>query len=115
MKTRDLEGIRRELLLERERALELLRRNTEYAMADVDDSTQDAGDIASASHDRGVLYRLQESTAKRLKLINDVLERPCEECGAEIGRVRLHAIPWAVSCLACQEEADLKALMAGAA
>jgi DnaK suppressor protein len=88
----------------------------------VDDSTQDAGDIASASHDRGVLYRLQESTAKRLKLINDVLERldrdgygTCEECGAEIGRVRLHAIPWAVSCLACQEEADLKALMAGAA
>jgi DnaK suppressor protein len=114
MTKRDIQDIKRTLLAERERVEASLRRNTRYALSEVDDSTQDTGDLASTSHDRGVLYRLQESDSKRLKLINEVLSRIdddgygiCEQCGQEIGNARLEAIPWATTCLACQEQADL--------
>jgi DnaK suppressor protein len=115
MRKTDIQNIKRRLLNERARVEESLRRNTQYVLSEIDDSTRDAGDLASASHDRGVLYCLQESDSKRLKLINEVLSRIdkdgygiCEECGQEISKARLEAIPWATSCLTCQEQADLR-------
>ena len=114
MRKKDLEDIKRKLLAERERVVESLRRNTLHTLAEIDDTTRDAGDLASASHDRSVLYQLQESDTKRLKVINEVLSRIdrdsygiCEQCGDEIGKARLEAVPWATSCLTCQEHADL--------
>jgi len=116
MRKREIQAIKRRLLSERERVEESLRRNTQHALSEIDDSTRDTGDLASASHDKGVLYRLQESDSKRLRLINEVLSRIdddgygiCEQCGQEIGKTRLEAIPWATSCLTCQEQADLAA------
>jgi len=114
MTKRDIQTIKRRLLSERERVEESLRRNTQHALSEIDDSTRDTGDLASASHDKGVLYRLQESDSKRLRLINEVLSRIdddgygiCEQCGQEIGKTRLEAIPWATNCLTCQEKTDL--------
>jgi DnaK suppressor protein len=115
MTKRDLEDIKRILLAERERAEASLRRTTLHAQSEPDDSTKDSGDLASASHDRDVLYRLQESDLKRLRLISEVLSRidtdgygVCEQCGEEIGKARLAAIPWATTCLICQQKADLQ-------
>jgi DnaK suppressor protein len=113
MTIRDLEAIKQKLLTEREFVQESLRRNLRHTLSEADDTTRDSGDLASASHDRGVLYQLQESDSRRLKFINEVLIRidrddygTCEECGKEIGKARLEAIPWATHCLTCQERAD---------
>ena len=115
MTKRDIEGIKRKLLAERERVRESLRRETEHTLSEIDDTTRDSGDLASASHDRGVLYQLQESDTNRLKLLNDVLSRidrdgygTCAQCGRHIGKARLQAIPWTTKCLICQEETDLR-------
>jgi RNA polymerase-binding transcription factor len=114
MTKRDLEGIKGKLLAERERVVESLRRNSEHTLSEIDDTTRDTCDLASASHDRGVLYQLQESDVNRLKLINEVFSRidwdgygMCEQYGEEIGKARLEAIQWAMNCLTCQEETDL--------
>ena len=115
MTRKRLEEMKQKLIAERERVLESYQRTTQHTLAELDDTTQDAGDLASTSHDRAVLYRLQESDAKRLKQIEDVLSRMeedgygiCEECGDEVSDARLEAIPWATLCLNCQEEADLR-------
>jgi len=115
MTQRRVEEIKGKLIAEREHVSESLRRSTQYALSEIDDTTRDAADLASASHDRAVLYRLQESDTKRLRIIDEVLSRIdrdiygiCEQCGQEIGTARLEAIPWATSCLMCQEQIDLK-------
>ena len=115
MTKRDLDDVKGKLLAERERVEESLRRNSRHTLSEIDDTTKDAGDLASASHDRDVLYRLQESDTKRLKIINEVLSRIdrdgygiCAQCGQEIGKTRLKAIPWATSCLICQKRADFR-------
>jgi DnaK suppressor protein len=115
MTKKDIQNIKRRLLVERERVEESLYRNTQHVLGEIDNSTRDAGDLAAASHDRGVLYRLQDCESKRLTLINAVLSRIdqdeygiCEQCGREIGKTRLEAIPWATSCSTCQERTDLR-------
>ena len=89
MTKRDLEDIRRKLVAERDRVSESLRRSSRYALSETDDTTRDAVDLASASHDRHVLYRLQESDTRRLRIIDEVLSRIdrdgygiCGHCGA---------------------------------
>jgi DnaK suppressor protein len=115
MTKRDIQQIKRRLLVERERVEESFYRTTQHVLSEIDDSTRDAGDLASASHDRGVLYRLQGYESKRLRLINEVLSRIdhddygiCEQCGQEISKTRLEAIPWATNCFRCQEQTDLR-------
>ena len=114
MTTIDLKEMKQKLLTERKLVLESLRRNTQHTLAGADDTTRDAGDLASASHDKDVLYSLQDADARRLRLIDSVLSRidedgygTCEQCGEEISKARLAALPWAVYCLFCQEQADL--------
>ena len=116
MTTRNIDDIKRKLLAERERVLESIRRGAEHVM-ERDDTTQDEGDLAAASHDRGVFFSLQESDAKQLKMIDDVLARigddefgMCERCGDMISKTRLDAVPWATRCISCQELADLEAI-----
>jgi DnaK suppressor protein len=118
MTQQDLEDIKHKLLRERQIALELLRRTTEQNLSETDDSTQDTGDLASLEHDKDILYQLQESYLKQLRHIDDVLARidrdsygTCEQCGVQIGKARLEAIPWATTCLRCQEQLDLLELM----
>jgi RNA polymerase-binding protein DksA len=121
MQNKHFEDIRRRLVAERQRVLESFDRNTRYALSEFDDTTRDAGDLASVSHDRGLLYRLQEADAKRLKAIDEVLSGIgrgeygiCQQCGEEIAKSRLEALPWAVTCVPCQEEADRReAALAG--
>ena len=116
MRKLNTEEIKRKLQAERERVLESLRRDAEHVL-ERDDTTQDEGDLAAASHDRGVFLLLQESGSKRLRMIDAVLTRihddefgMCERCGDAISPARLDAIPWATRCVTCQELADLEAM-----
>jgi DnaK suppressor protein len=115
MLNKQLEEIKRKLMAERKCVMESLHRTTEYVLSEFDDTTRDSGDLASASHDKGLLYRLQESETKRLRAIDQVLSRieaddygTCERCSEAIGQARLEALPWATKCRPCQEEADLQ-------
>jgi DnaK suppressor protein len=117
MSNGQFEVIKRKLLAERKRVLEALHRNMQYALSEFDDSTKDSGDLAAASHDKGLLYGLQEAAVKRLKAIDRMLSRIeeddygiCQRCGFAIGNARLEALPWATNCRPCQEESDLQEL-----
>ena len=110
-----LEQTKRKLLAERELVSESLRRCTEQLLSEIDDSTQDTGDLATANHDKDLLYSLQDSAAKRLNGIDEMLARlendhygTCERCGGSISESRLEAIPWTTNCTPCQESLDME-------
>jgi DnaK suppressor protein len=109
----EIQDFRRKLLVERERVMKSMHRNAQHAMADLSDTAKDSLDRASASHDRDVIYLLQDSEARRLRKIEEVLIRmeeddygTCVLCEEPIGKARLEAIPWSTNCVRCQEAAD---------
>ena len=77
------------------------------------ENTEDEGDLAAMSHDRELLYNLQENDFQRLRFIQEALKAldrgqygECVRCGEDINEKRLLAVPWATMCIRCQEESE---------
>ena len=71
--------------------------------------TGDDADIASDTIDRTLLNSLGEAANRRLKMIDNALNRIkqqtyglCLVCGKEIPQARLEALPYAALCVPCQ-------------
>ncbi|MBN2483290.1 MAG: TraR/DksA C4-type zinc finger protein [Candidatus Omnitrophica bacterium] len=72
-------------------------------------------DVASDNYERDFNLGLVSSERKILREIDDALKRveekdygACLECGCEITKRRLNAIPYARHCKQCQEEIEQK-------
>jgi len=104
----DSTGVYREMLLERrERVLSGLgvKFDTLAKMGRVAEEDQ-----AQLSHDEFVSLRLNSLDYGQLRLIEEALDRVqsgdfgvCLSCEQPIPAKRLHAVPWARYCVACQE------------
>jgi DnaK suppressor protein len=75
--------------------------------------TEDEGDLATISQEKDILSSLHESGFSRLRFIQEALEAldrgkygECRRCGEEIGENRLMAVPWAMTCIQCQEATE---------
>ena len=73
-------------------------------------------DQATILHDQFVAIRIQGMEDRKLKLIDQALERLetqqygiCQECEEAISTKRLMAIPWATRCISCQERINANA------
>lgn len=64
--------------------------------------------LGLAANERELLYKI-DNALKRLK---DRGFGECEACGKVIGHKRLSAVPYAMMCIKCQEQAD-KGLLQG--
>ena len=110
---KQLDNFRR-LLHERKRGLaEMYNRNKTYGRLTEDEGTQDLADKASSAYTKEFLYSLSNTDREVLQKVDDALVRletggygQCLECGAEINRKRLEAVPWASHCIVCQEERE---------
>jgi RNA polymerase-binding protein DksA len=76
-------------------------------------SVEDRAELGSDNYDEEVTIGLLEKEGPRLGEINAALERidkgtfgRCEECGREISRKRLQAIPFARRCIECARKAQ---------
>jgi DnaK suppressor protein len=107
-------GVYRVLLSnERARLTKAMNRNR-LAVKDIKvEHTEDEGDLAIISHDRELLFNLQETDLVRLKSIDAALGRldgnefgECVNCGEPINEKRLDAVPWVTRCIRCQEESE---------
>jgi DnaK suppressor protein len=104
----------RGLLVERKRGLsEMYNRNKTYGRLTEDEGTQDLADKASSAYTKEFLYSLSNTDREVLQKVDDALTRldsggfgQCLECGAEINRKRLEAVPWASHCIVCQEKRE---------
>jgi DnaK suppressor protein len=74
---------------------------------------QDAADLAVASYQREMLFSHGTTQHLQLQMIQQALERiqdgafgECQNCGKEIGKKRLEALPWTPYCIECQEKVE---------
>ena len=104
----------RRLLSERKRGLaEMYNRNKTYGRLTEDAGTQDLADKASNAYTKEFLYSLSNTDREVLQKVDEAIVRletggfgQCLECGAEINRKRLEAVPWASHCITCQEKRE---------
>lgn len=112
MNTATLQKFR--VLLERRR-FELLMpqaRTDEEARSGVE-RPADAGDQSAHTMGREFLFAQADANRRILRAIEEALMRigagtfgECDDCGRQIPLARLKAIPWARTCIACQEELE---------
>jgi RNA polymerase-binding transcription factor len=110
---KQLEAFRR-MLHERKRGLaDMYNRNKTYGRLTEDEGTQDLADKASNAYTKEFLYSLSNTDREVLQKVDEALVRletggfgQCLECGAEINRKRLEAVPWASHCIVCQEKME---------
>lgn len=77
------------------------------------DTPQDLAEAGSGAEDGWLTERLAELASRRLRAIEEALERGrrgelgvCERCGGEIPEARLRALPGASLCIRCAREAE---------
>ena len=109
MDRKDLETYRQKLLeLYNEIAGEVTQlRNEGFSLGT--DAVQDMADEAANTYTRQILLNLSEREREQLRLVEEALQRiadgtygVCEDCGEEISRARLEAVPYATLCVECK-------------
>lgn len=85
------------------------------------EKTEDEGDLATISQEKDILYSLHESDFTRLRFIQEALNAldrgeygECGRCGEAIGEKRLIAVPWAMTCIGCQEATEAERISSSA-
>jgi len=108
-----LDGYRRRLTDERDRLMQSLDRNRTAVSEIRVEHTEDEGDLAVISHDRELLYNLNQADSKWLKSIQEAVERidrdefgECVSCEEDIDERRLTVVPWVGLCIRCQEQTE---------
>jgi len=92
---------------------EAYNKNTTYGRLTDDEGTQDLADKASSSYTKEFLYSLSNTDREILQQVDAALQHirtgtygTCHECGDELNRKRLEAVPWASYCVKCQEKIE---------
>jgi RNA polymerase-binding transcription factor len=113
MDAKKLKDTRRRLSSEYENLIKSINRSRLAAKEIKLENTEDEGDLATISHERDILYNLHESDYARLRYIEDAMKAmdrgefgECVRCGEDINEKRLEAVPWATTCIRCQEETE---------
>ena len=115
MDAKNLKHTRRRLSSEYENLIKSIKRSRLAAEETKLENTEDESDLATISHERELLYNLHESDYTRLRFIEHALKAmdrgdygECVRCGEDINAKRLEAVPWATTCIRCQEEVETK-------
>ena len=113
MDEKKVQKFRQRLLEEYQKLIRSINRNRLAEEEIKLENTEDEGDLATISHDRDLLYNLQEGGFARLRFIQEALKAlargqygECVRCGNDINEKRLEAVPWATMCIRCQEETE---------
>jgi DnaK suppressor protein len=107
-----LDGRKRDILAEAERVFGSRTQGTEEAFADPTDR-------ATHESDRNLVLRIRDRERKLLTKINEAFARIengqyglCEECGDDIGLVRLRARPVTTLCITCKSAEEARERLA---
>ncbi len=111
MPAKQLDVFRRQLVDRKGTLSEAYNKNKTYGRLTEDEGTQDLADKASRAYTKEFLYSLSNTDREILQKVDEALQRvdhggfgQCVECGDEINRKRLEAVPWASHCIVCQEK-----------
>ena len=111
LKARDLQQIRRNLVEQRQRILDAMRRNqaVEIGAADVGDEADQAG----LNIERELQLELSDNERSTLDQIGGALRKMdkgtfglCEQCRLAVETLRIKALPFARYCIKCQNSSE---------
>ena len=110
---KQLESYKKRLLDKKKSVAEAYNKNKNYGRMTEDEGTQDLADKASSAYTKEFLYSLSNTDREVLQRVDEALHRitkgaygVCAECGDEIEKKRLEAVPWASHCLSCQGKVE---------
>ena len=110
---RQLEAFKALLQDQKKGLAEAYIKNKTYGRLTEDEGTQDLADKASNAYTKEFLYSLSNTDREILQKVDEALNRiergefgTCAECGKELNRKRLAAVPWASHGVACQEKIE---------
>ncbi|HZM69706.1 MAG TPA: TraR/DksA family transcriptional regulator [Candidatus Cryosericum sp.] len=110
---RQLEAFKALLQAQKKGLAEAYIKNKTYGRLTEDEGTQDLADKASNAYTKEFLYSLSNTDREILQKVDEALTRidrgefgTCGECGKELNRKRLAAVPWASHCVTCQEKIE---------
>lgn len=113
MDAKKLKEIRQRLSDEQENLVRSINRGRLAAAEIKVENTEDECDLATISHNRDLLYNLNEGDFERLRFIQEAIKAidnsqfgECVRCGDDIDVKRLAAVPWARMCIRCQEATE---------
>lgn len=101
----------REILMKRRQ--EILDNQKPIADSMIDTNTRqgDLADQANGNNEVHIHLKLKQTDAKILIAIEEAIQRVeagsyglCRDCGDEISKARLEAIPWTRVCISCKEK-----------
>jgi DnaK suppressor protein len=108
-----LEVYRKRLVDKKKGLTEAYNKNKTYGRLTEDEGTQDLADKASSAYTKEFLYSLSNTDREVLQRVDEALQRidkgaygTCAECGEELNKKRLEAVPWASRCITCQEKIE---------
>jgi DnaK suppressor protein len=101
----------REILMKRRQEILDNQKPLSDSMIDTNTRQGDLADQANGNNEVHIHLKLKQTDAKILIAIEEALQRVesgsygvCRDCGDEIARVRLEAIPWTRVCISCKEK-----------
>jgi DnaK suppressor protein len=113
MNKKQTEIYKKRLVDKKREVAEAYNKNKTYGRLTEDEGTQDLADKASSAYTKEFLYSLSNTDREVLQQVDEALLRigqgafgTCVECGQELNKKRLEAVPWASHCISCQEKVE---------
>ena len=113
MTKKQMDVYKKRLLDKKREVTDAYNKNKNYGRLTEDEGTQDLADKASSAYTKEFLYSLSNTDREALQQVDEALQRirkgtygVCVECGEDLNKKRLEAVPWAGHCLSCQGKVE---------
>jgi len=107
------EAFRKRLEDHRQEIMDLYHHDLKVGQESSDEGAEDLVDRANSAYNREFMLSISGSERQTLIEVDQAIERldegsygSCVNCGEEIPRKRLQAVPWTRYCIDCQEQAE---------
>ena len=114
MRAKEKKHFRQKLLEKRTELISVVQKTENYGrQVNTEAEGMDLADKASSSYTKEFMFSKSDGDRQLLQEVVDALRRldegefgDCMNCGEEVNRKRLEAVPWSPFCLNCQEKAE---------
>jgi len=114
MRAKEKKHFRNQLLEKRAELISVVQKTEDYGrQANTEAEGMDLADKASSSYTKEFMFSKSDGDRQLLQEVVDALRRldeggfgECMNCGEEVERKRMEAVPWSPFCLSCQAEAE---------
>ena len=111
MQVREMKRFKKQLLDKQSQLIDVVHKTENYGReADGEGEAMDIADKASSSYTKEFMFSKSNSDRQILQMVAEALTRieegsygECLNCGEQVERKRLEAVPWARLCIKCQE------------